>query len=121
MITFAQNKSADLVLASIPVNKSDAKRMGLLRIDQDNKITDFVKKPTKDRILDQFKLQHEEDQYIGSMGIYVFKKEALFKLLAEKGDDFGHDLIPKKVRSGNTYAFIFKGYWEDIGTIGAFS
>jgi glucose-1-phosphate adenylyltransferase len=124
MITFAQNKNADLVLASIAVNKSDAKRMGLLKIDQNNKITDFVEKPTEDSVLDQFKLKKaaadEADQYLGSMGIYVFKKEALSKLLSEKGDDFGHDLIPMKVRNGSTYAFIFKGYWEDIGTISAF-
>ncbi|MBM3207768.1 MAG: glucose-1-phosphate adenylyltransferase [Chlamydiae bacterium] len=124
MIEFAKTKNADLVIASLPVNKEDATRMGLLKIDENNKIIDFVEKPKEDKVLNQFKLQkHPEDKedfYLGSMGIYVFKKEALRKLLTEKGDDFGHDLIPLKVKSGDTYAFIFKGYWEDIGTISAF-
>ena len=54
------------------------------------------------------------------MGIYIFKKEALGKLLSASGDDFGKDLIPQKVSQGSTYAFIYDGYWEDIGTVDAF-
>ena len=54
------------------------------------------------------------------MGIYVFKKEALIQLLQETGDDFGKELIPLMIQRKNTYAFIYKGYWEDIGTVASF-
>ena len=54
------------------------------------------------------------------MGIYVFKKEALLALLKEEGDDFGKHIIPDQVKKGKTSAFIYNGYWEDIGTISAY-
>ena len=52
------------------------------------------------------------------MGIYIFKREALQKMLEEdERADFGKHLIPSEIKKGKTYAFIYDGYWEDIGTI----
>ena len=62
----------------------------------------------------------KEKHYLGSMGIYIFKRQALFDLLKEEGDDFGKDLIPIQVKKGKTSAYVYKGYWEDIGTIDSY-
>lgn len=130
MLHFAKQTNADLVIASIAVEEPEAKRMGLLNINKNGLIKDFVEKPSDPKVLKNFQLSkkqipksHTEGKhplYLGSMGIYVFKKEVLAKLLEEAGDDFGHDLIPLKVKGGNTYAYVYDGYWEDIGTIGSF-
>jgi glucose-1-phosphate adenylyltransferase len=60
--------------------------------------------------------------YLASMGIYVFKYERLEQLLSEDPSwmDFGKEVIPAAIRSGPVQAFMFDGYWEDIGAIGAF-
>ena len=121
MLEFAKNTDADLVIASLSVEEAEAKRMGLLKTNDQGLIIDFIEKPSDPALLKNFQISSGKNpRYLGSMGIYVFKKEALSKLLAECGDDFGHDLIPKKVKSGNAYTYVYDGYWEDIGTIGAF-
>lgn len=57
------------------------------------------------------------------MGVYVFRKEVLLKLLRSTyptSNDFGSEIIPLAVREHNVQAFLFNNYWEDIGTIGSF-
>jgi glucose-1-phosphate adenylyltransferase len=127
MLTFAISLNADLTIASLPVPSSDATRMGLLKIDEKSLVTDFYEKPQEKEILDQFKIPENffakwnlpktSGSHLGSMGIYIFKREALEKLLSEKGDDFGKHLIPIQLKKGKTAAFVYNGYWEDIGTI----
>jgi glucose-1-phosphate adenylyltransferase len=90
--------------------------MGLLKLDTHQHVIDFYEKPQDPEILKKFQLPNEE-KYLGSMGIYVFKREALIQLLKEKGNDFGKDLIPIQIKKGKTAAFIYDGYWEDIGTV----
>lgn len=121
MVEFAVEKRADLVVAALPVGPKEATRMGLLQISSNHQIIGFIEKPKDPEVLEQFTFCniHEPMRscYLGSMGIYVFKKEVLFNLLAEKGDDFGKDLIPLQVKRGKSFAFVYEGYWEDIGTI----
>ena len=119
MINFAKKEDADLVIAALPIEEKDAKRMGVLKIDAQNRLIDFFEKPQDRKTLDAFALPNSR-KYLGSMGIYVFKKEALTKILVEEGDDFGKHIIPRQLQKGNTSAFIFDGYWEDIGTIGSY-
>lgn len=123
MISFAKEKGADLVIASLPVLEAEAKRMGLLKIDSSSMVIDFVEKPTEPEVLKAFELSgknYSKSHYLGSMGIYVFKRETLISLLKEKGDDFGKELIPFHLKKGKTAAYIYNGYWEDIGTIGSY-
>ncbi|MDP1835525.1 MAG: sugar phosphate nucleotidyltransferase [Chlamydiales bacterium] len=132
MLAFAQETDADLVIAALPVDVTSAQRMGILKVDNKCQITDFVEKTSDKGILERFrcptnlleKLGHSQtDQpfYLGSMGIYMFKRQALVKLLNEDSrEDFGKHLIPTKVAQGRTAAFLFDGYWEDIGTIESF-
>lgn len=116
MFSFAMKKNADLTIAALPVNKKDAKRMGILKIDSNYSIIDFFEKPQKDSTLKRYELKNS-GKYLGSMGIYIFKRKTLLNLLSQKGDDFGKDLIPKQIKKAHTSAFIYDGYWEDIGTI----
>jgi glucose-1-phosphate adenylyltransferase len=77
--------------------------------------------------VDTSKLGLNESEAIGrpflaSMGIYVFKYDRLEQLLAAdpNGVDFGREIIPSAIKTGNVQAYLFDGYWEDIGTISAF-
>ena len=135
MLSFAIEKDADLTIASTPVNSFDATRMGLLKTDKKSYVTDFHEKPKETSILDKFKVPpdflqkcsmqpcktlHGETTHLGSMGIYIFKRQALESILKEKGNDFGKELIPTQLKTGKTAAFIYDGYWEDIGTIASY-
>ncbi|HSX27116.1 MAG TPA: sugar phosphate nucleotidyltransferase [Chlamydiales bacterium] len=132
MIAFAQEQKADLTIASLPVLEKEAKRMGLLKIDGGHKVIDFVEKPQDPEILRKFILPekffqdckikpHKDPCYLGSMGIYIFKREALVDLLQkDHRHDFGHHLITTAVKSGKTSAYVFCGYWEDIGTVASY-
>lgn len=119
MVEFAKKTNADLTIAALPVKEKEAKRMGLLKVREDFHIQDFYEKPQTKELLDKFQMP-EKDLYLGSMGIYVFKRDALNRLLKTEGDDFGKDLIPVMLSEGNSFAYLYDGYWEDIGTVSSF-
>ncbi len=130
MFLFAQKTDADLTIASLPVQKESAHRLGILEIDAAAKVLHFIEKPEKKEELNGFILPKrykdmlgcmQEEVFLASMGIYIFKRNALEKLLLEDDrEDFGKHLIPKEITQGKTYAYIYEGYWEDIGTIRSF-
>ncbi len=132
MMQTAIQKDVDVLVATLAVNEQDAKRMGIMKINEDHHIIDFYEKPSERADLDRLKTapaslekmgldSNSEKCYLGSMGIYLFKRQALFKLLQDDPrEDFGKHLIPTKVKSGSIAAFAHDGYWEDIGTIGSF-
>jgi glucose-1-phosphate adenylyltransferase len=130
-LNFAKKQDADVVIASIPVEEKEARRMGLLKIDSECNVKEFFEKPSDPDILKKFVLPQEvlkghpirhpeKTHYLGSMGIYIFKRQALFDLVKEQGDDFGRELIPLQVKKGKTASYVYKGYWEDIGTIASY-
>ena len=132
MIAFAKETGADLVIAALPVNEEDAKRMGIMKLRRDGFITEFHEKPQEQELLNQLRLPestleqisrgaNDKRQFLGSMGIYVFKRQALLDLLqCDTREDFGKHLIPTKVSQDNVAAYLHNGYWEDIGTIESF-
>ncbi|MCB1110607.1 MAG: NTP transferase domain-containing protein, partial [Chlamydiia bacterium] len=132
MVEFAYDQDADLTIAALPVDQVSAPRLGLLNIDPDYRIIDFQEKPKDPAVLEKFKLSDdfvkEHDIYCGkppcflaSMGIYVFKKDVLISLLQEDTrEDFGKHMIPTQLKRGNASAFLYQGYWEDIGTISSY-
>lgn len=121
MLQFAINKNADLVVAALPVEKNNAKRMGIMKCDKNGLIKDFFEKPEDEQILQAFSHLKGDKPYLGSMGIYLFKRKALFDLLEEDiRDDFGKHLIQTQIKRGSAAAFIHNDYWEDIGTIESF-
>ncbi|MBW4427025.1 MAG: glucose-1-phosphate adenylyltransferase [Nostoc desertorum CM1-VF14] len=122
---------ADITLSVIPIDERRASDFGLMKIDDSGRVIDFSEKPKGEAliqmrvdtsILGLTKEQAQQQPYIASMGIYVFKKEVLFKLLREgiERTDFGKEIIPDASKDYNVQAYLFDDYWEDIGTIEAF-
>ena len=132
MLEVAQQRNADLTIASLPVKEKEAKRMGVIQADQNGKIISFVEKPKNADILRPYQLSTStyqewnitdpgEPTYLGSMGIYIFKRAALISLLSEDlRDDFGYHLIATAVQNYRTHTHIYRGYWEDIGTVASY-
>ncbi|NGX39983.1 MAG: Glucose-1-phosphate adenylyltransferase [Chlamydiae bacterium] len=130
MLAFAKKQDADLIIASLPVEEEEAKRMGLLKINKAHTITEFVEKPTDPNVLKEFALapsfakkngkNGDQTHYLASMGIYIFRRSALIEILKEQGDDFGHDLIPKYIKKARCSSYVYQGYWEDIGTVASY-
>ncbi|MFB6275529.1 MAG: glucose-1-phosphate adenylyltransferase [Halothece sp.] len=123
--------NADITLSVIPIDEKRASSFGLMKIDDSGRIVDFSEKPKGDALkqmqVDTTTLGLDAEQaqrtpYIASMGIYVFKKEVLEKLLQENPEqtDFGKEIIPEASSNHRIQAYLFNGYWEDIGTIEAF-
>lgn len=122
---------ADITLSVIPIDERRASDFGLMKIDDSGRVIDFSEKPKGEALLQMqvdtsvlglSKEQAQQQPYIASMGIYVFKKEVLFKLLREgvERTDFGKEIIPDASKDYNVQAYLFDDYWEDIGTIEAF-
>ena len=125
------SSNADVTVSVIPCEARSASEFGLLKTDETGRIVEFKEKPKGDDLLSmqvdttQLGLDPNEAQrrpFLASMGIYVFKYEHLEQLLAEDPEhiDFGKHVIPAAIKSRHVQAFMFDGYWEDIGTIGAF-
>jgi glucose-1-phosphate adenylyltransferase len=123
--------NADVTVSVIPCEARAASEFGLLKTDENGRIVEFKEKPKGDELLsmqvDTTKLGLDATEatrrpFLASMGIYVFKYDRLEQLLAEDQSwmDFGKEVIPAAIRAGHVQAFMFDGYWEDIGTIGAF-
>ncbi|HEX2271001.1 MAG TPA: glucose-1-phosphate adenylyltransferase [Pyrinomonadaceae bacterium] len=125
------DSNADVTVSVIPCEARAASEFGLLKIDNDGRIVEFKEKPKGDDLLSmqvdtgRLGLDAQEAQrrpYLASMGIYVFKYDQLEQLLREDPAwiDFGKHIIPAAIKSRHVQAHLFDGYWEDIGTIGAF-
>jgi glucose-1-phosphate adenylyltransferase len=123
--------NADITISVIPIVPDSASEFGLLKADSQGRIVEFREKPTGDALqamrvdTSSFGLSQEEAlarPFLASMGIYVFKYDRLEELLKEDTSrlDFGKEVIPGSIHNYNVQAYVFNGYWEDIGTIGAF-
>ncbi len=126
-----RSTGADITLSVVPVGYKVAPSFGLMKIDNAGRIVDFHEKPKGDALeamkVDTSSLglspeEAKEKPFIASMGIYVFTKQALIDLLRRSPEqtDFGKEIIPGAARDYNLQAYLFDGYWEDIGTIEAF-
>ena len=122
---------ADVTLAVIPVEERGASDFGLMKIGREGRVQSFSEKPKGEALksmqVDTSVLGLAPDKaselsYIASMGIYVFERQVLFDLLKESPDrtDFGKEILPAALKNHNVQAYLFKDYWEDIGTIEAF-
>ena len=126
-----RDTQADITLSVVPMAERPASSFGLMKIDDSGRVIDFSEKPKGEELVkmrvDTTTLgltpeQAQQKPYIASMGIYVFKKEVLIKLLKEAPEqtDFGKEIIPASAKDYNVQAYLFDDYWEDIGTIEAF-
>lgn len=120
-IEFHRDRRADVTIAAQPVSLVDASRFGILKSDEDGRITSFYEKPQADE-LDGLECVPDSDHpCLASMGIYIFRPDVLKEMLeASDAEDFGGQIIPAAIENRRVYAYQFDGYWEDIGTIRAF-
>ena len=127
-----EEKDVDVWVATLAIGEKEAPRMGIMKVNEDHHIIDFYEKPNSEELLERMKTPKSalkkmgidgsgDKEFLGSMGIYLFRRSALLELLEDcTGDDFGKHLIPAQVKKGRIAAFVHNGYWEDIGTIESF-
>ncbi|GAY55156.1 hypothetical protein CUMW_162230 [Citrus unshiu] len=124
---------ADITVAALPMDEKRATAFGLMKIDEEGRIIEFSEKPKGEQlkamkvdttILGLDDERAKEMPYIASMGIYVISKDVMLNLLRDKfpgANDFGSEVIPGATSIGmRVQAYLYDGYWEDIGTIEAF-
>jgi glucose-1-phosphate adenylyltransferase len=121
---------ADITLATKPVHRTHVAEFGIMQCGIDRRIFRFEEKP-KDTVMVQelrmsrellgaVKLNEEDELFQASMGIYVFNRDILVQCLDNNLEDFGKHVIPQSIKDRHVNAFIFQGYWEDVGTVRAF-
>lgn len=123
---------ADVTLAVLPVNRDRSSRVGLLRVDADDTVTALSEKPHTDVTLDRMRVgrdyftRHGRDplgrDYLANMGIYLFRRQALLDLLRAHpaATDLVHGILAPSLTTHRVQAFLFDGYWDDLGTIPSF-
>ncbi|HEY8505267.1 MAG TPA: glucose-1-phosphate adenylyltransferase [Gemmataceae bacterium] len=124
-----RDNDADMTMAVIPVRRDQVAGFGILSVDSKGRITAFAEKPKTDAAVEPFFVPGEwmEKQginpagrhYLANMGIYLFKRQVLVDVLNEKppATDFGHEVFPRGLGKYRMQAYVFDGYWEDLGTI----
>lgn len=129
ILEYHASAGADVTVATIPVNAKDATGFGIMKVDENGFIGSFVEKPSAEEVENwksalPEKYTSKEKHYLASMGIYVFSKKVMKNLFSEnpKANDFGKEIIPYAVTSGEykVGSFPYDGYWADIGSITSF-
>ena len=114
MAEFHRDHEADLTIAVMPVDLSEASRFGILQLDAHKRIVNFEEKPKAPK------------SNLASMGVYIFKREVLERMLQEDSEqadsshDFGKNIIPRMIHECRVFGYEFRGYWRDVGTISSY-
>jgi glucose-1-phosphate adenylyltransferase len=126
--THRENR-ADMTIAVLPVAGEQVAAFGIVRLDETGRVVGFVEKPetaeqleplrTSDEWMSRSGIQSRGRPFLASMGIYLFNRATLIQLLNEPplATDFGREVFPRSIRSHHVQAYLFDGYWEDLGTI----
>ncbi|MDR2618892.1 MAG: glucose-1-phosphate adenylyltransferase, partial [Treponema sp.] len=119
-----KESGAAITIACTPVSREAASQLGILKADKNNIITEFLEKPGPTKNIVDYKIPVElkqdnsrGEEYLASMGIYVFNAPTMEESLSNDLPDFGKEVIPQAINKLKVNAYIFNGYWEDIGTI----
>lgn len=126
MVKFHEDRGGDITIGTIPVTAEDAPGFGILKSDDKNNVVSFVEKPTPAELPNWVsdvpeELKAQGKNYLASMGIYVFSKKVLAKLLKENsGTDFGKEIIPDSIQDYKVLSYPFDSFWADIGTVKSF-
>lgn len=123
---------ADLSIAAKPISRRQATGLGIIGANEEGYITSFYEKPDDDLDISEFKVPENlieeslnkpadsSNEYLASMGIYIFSAKAMEDVLDNDKTDFGKEIIPEVIKTRKVAAYLFDGFWEDIGTIKAF-
>jgi glucose-1-phosphate adenylyltransferase len=120
MLDFHKGRRADMTLACNPVyEEENLGELGVVKLGEGNLIVDFIEKSKDAHRLESATITMDGRKcFLVSMGIYIFNKDVLVELLTgSKKVDFGREIIPDSFARKKTEAFIYKGYWRDIGSI----
>lgn len=117
-----------LTIACTSVSREDASDLGIAKVDAKSRIVEFMEKPGPTKDVSAYKIPAEllDDRrtggkdYLASMGIYIFDAALMEKSLEGDQNDFGKEIIPSILAKMPVNAYVFNGYWEDIGTIKSF-
>jgi glucose-1-phosphate adenylyltransferase len=120
---------ADLTLAVVPVSRKAASSFGIVRIDEHNWVHEMEEKPQSEAALDRLRMSKgwlsaqgcdpEAKPYLANMGIYLCRRDLLLEILRceEPIVDLVKDVFPRLLQTGRVHAHLFKGYWDDLGTV----
>jgi glucose-1-phosphate adenylyltransferase len=121
---------AEITVAATIVDRESADELGILRADKQSRITEFLEKPGPSRDITDMKIPaglHPDEgmkaqgrEYLASMGIYIFNARTMEEVLDNDYADFGKEIIPTAISNRHVNAYIYTGFWEDIGTIKSF-
>ena len=126
------SSGAELTIAAKPISREQATGLGIIGCDNDGMITKFYEKPAKDLDISEYKVadsfmhaslgKHVDasNEYLASMGIYIFNAKSMEEVLNNDKTDFGKEIIPDVIKHRKVATYLFDGFWEDIGTIKAF-
>jgi glucose-1-phosphate adenylyltransferase len=127
MLEHHRQLGADVTVAATPVRADEAPGFGILKTDDEQRITEFYEKPKLNDLAGKESPVSTEMQgagriYLASMGIYVFEAKVLYDLLSDhpEAHDFGKAIIPGAIHERPVVAYPFTGYWNDIGTVRSF-
>ncbi len=133
MLSFHQERQADITVAALPVPIEQASSFGIIEAEPDGRIVRFEEKPAH-----AIPMANDRSKALASMGNYLFTREVLVEALVEDArrsteHDFGRTIIPELISHLNVYAYNFvenqipglqpyeeRGYWRDVGTITAY-
>jgi glucose-1-phosphate adenylyltransferase len=131
MLHTHRQSGADVTIATLPVSRRQAPGLGIMRIDASGRVVGFLEKPKTNEEIDLIRTEPDWIDRLGipslgreclaSMGIYLFNRETLIDVLTKTNyADFGKEIFPASIRARHVQAYLFDGYWEDIGTIRSF-
>jgi glucose-1-phosphate adenylyltransferase len=123
-------RGADITIAAQPVSIGDASAMGIFRFEHNGQIVAFEEKPKRERLDEigqsipagaSFSGHAADKPFIASMGVYVFSREVLLEAIEQEGAaDFGRQIIPAALGRYRVNAYLFRGFWADVGTVASF-
>ncbi len=126
------SQAADVTIAAQPCDLETSTQMGIFLFDESGRIRGFEEKPNRARLAEIGRSVPADSSmasdvsgerpFIASMGIYVFSRDVLLRALDEHPDaiDFGKQIIPAALETRRVRAYLYDGYWADVGTIGSF-
>lgn len=126
------SKGADVTIAAQPCDPETATQMGIFLFDDQGQIRGFEEKPNSERLTQLDRSvppgsamaadMTDDKPFMASMGIYVFSRDVLLDALDQFPDaiDFGKQIIPRALDTHKVRAYLYDGYWADVGTVGSF-
>ena len=129
LIKTHRDAGADVTIAVLPVNAEQTAGFGIVKLDDAGRVTSFIEKPQQAEQLEAYRtapewieqrgIRAQDRFYLASMGIYLFNRDAMFHLLNSKplAADFGREIFPRSIHTHKVQAYLFDGYWEDVGTV----